>query len=161
MCSRQRSSWADTNAEHDRLGRPPRLLVEGRAGSGKTTAVVCLAELLRRQGVVVSRFVTRELSERGKRIGFALETLHGQRGRLAHVGVHGDQRVGRYGVVHDGLERLAIPALRPPADVVVVDEVGRVELGCPAFRDAVTALLDRPVALVASVQPDPIRSPTS
>jgi nucleoside-triphosphatase len=138
-------------------GAPPRLLVEGRPGSGKTTAAVRLVELLRRQDVAVSGFVTRELRERGKRVGFALETLDGRRGRLAHVGVRGDQRVGRYGVVHDDLERLAIPALRAPADVVVVDELGRMELGCAAFRDAVTALLDRPVALVATVhtRPDP------
>ena len=31
------------------------------------------------------------------------------------------------------------------------DDLGRMELGCAAFRDAVTALLDRPVALVATV----------
>ena len=138
-------------------GAPPRLLVEGRPGSGKTTAVVRLVELLRRQGVAVSGFVTRELRERGKRVGFALETLDGKQGRLAHVGVQGDQRVGRYGVVHNDLERIAIPALRAPADVVVVDELGRMELGCAAFRDAVSALLDRPVALVATVhaRPDP------
>jgi nucleoside-triphosphatase len=131
-------------------GTPPRLLLEGRPGSGKTTAVARLVELLRGNGVAVSGFVTRELRERGKRVGFALETLDGRRGRLAHVGVRGAERVGRYGVVHDDLERLAIPTLRAPADVVIVDELGRMELGCAAFRDAVTALLDRPVALVAT-----------
>jgi nucleoside-triphosphatase len=140
-----------------RSDAPPRLLVEGRPGSGKTTAVVRLVELLRRHGVPVGGFVTRELRERGRRVGFALETLDGQRGRLAHVGVRGDQRVGRYGVVHDDLERLAIPALRAPVDVVVLDELGKMELGCAAFRDAVSELLDRPVALVATVhaRPDP------
>jgi nucleoside-triphosphatase len=132
-------------------GAPSRLLVEGRPGSGKTTAVVRVVELLRGKGVAVSGFITRELRERGKRVGFALETLDGRRSRLAHVGVRGDLRVGRYGVIHDGLERLAIPALGAPADVVVVDELGRMELGCAAFRDAVTALLEHPVALVATV----------
>jgi NTPase len=65
--------------------------------------------------------------------------------------------VGRYGVTHDDLERLAIPALRAHADVVVVDELGKMELTTAAFRDAVIALLDRPTALVATVhvRPDP------
>jgi nucleoside-triphosphatase len=136
---------------------PPRLLLEGRPGSGKTTVVARLVELLRTERVAVTGFLTRELRERGQRVGFALETLDGRRGLLAHVSVRGGPRVGRYGVTHDDLERLAIPALGAPADVVVVDELGKMELSCAAFRDAVVALLDRPAALVATVhaRPDP------
>jgi nucleoside-triphosphatase len=59
--------------------------------------------------------------------------------------------VGRYGVAHDDLERLAIPVLRVDAAVVVVDELGKMELASVAFRNAVIALLERPVALVATV----------
>ena len=70
---------------------------------------------------------------------------------LAHVSVRAGPRVGRYGVTHDDLERLAIPALRGHADIVVVDELGRMELTSAAFRAAVIALLDRPTALVATV----------
>jgi nucleoside-triphosphatase len=104
----------------------------------------------------VTGFLTRELRERGERVGFTLETLDGRRGMLAHVSIRGGPRVGRYGVSHDDLERLAIPALRAHADVVV-DELGRMELTSAAFRDAVIALLDRPTALVATVpaRPDP------
>jgi nucleoside-triphosphatase len=134
---------------------PPRLLLEGRPGSGKTTAVARLVELLRSERLAVAGFLTRELRERGARVGFALETLDGRRGMLAHVGVRGGSRVGRYGVSHDDLERLAIPALGADADVVVVDELGRMELTSAAFRDAVIALLDRPVAFVATVHARP------
>jgi nucleoside-triphosphatase len=80
-----------------------------------------------------------------------------RRGGGSHVRVRGVPRVGRYDVAHEDLERLAIPALRAPADVVVLDELGKMELASPAFRDAVIALLERPIALVATVpaQPDP------
>jgi nucleoside-triphosphatase len=136
---------------------PPRLLLEGRPGSGKTTAVARLVELLRTERLLVTGFLTRELRERGARVGFTIETLDGRRGMLAHVSIRSGPRVGRYGVTHDDLERLAIPALRAHADVVVVDEVGKMELTSGAFRDAVIALLDRPTALVATVpaRPDP------
>jgi nucleoside-triphosphatase len=136
---------------------PPRLLLEGRPGSGKTTAVARLVELLRRERFAVTGFLTREIRERGQRVGFALETLDGRRGMLAHVGARGGPRVGRYGVTHEDLERLAIPALRAHADVVVVDELGKMELTSAAFCDAVIALLDRPTALIATVhaRPDP------
>jgi nucleoside-triphosphatase len=59
--------------------------------------------------------------------------------------------VGRYGVAQEDLERIAIPTLRAPADVVVVDELGTMELTSAAFRAAVIAVLERPVALVATV----------
>jgi nucleoside-triphosphatase len=139
-------------------GEPPRLLLEGRPGSGKTTAAARLVELLHAEGFAVTGFLTRELRERGERVGFSLETLDGRRGMLAHVGVRGGPRVGRYGVVHEDLERLAIPALRAAADVVVVDELGTMELASAAFRGAVIALLERPIALVATVhaRPDPV-----
>jgi nucleoside-triphosphatase len=98
----------------------------------------------------VTGFLTRELRERGERVGFALETLDGRRGMLVHVRVRGPQ-VGRYGVALDHLERLAIPAMRADADVVVVDELGKMELASPGFRDAVSALFERSVAVIATV----------
>ena len=136
---------------------PPRILLEGRPSAGKTTAVARIAEILRAQGATVSGILTHEVREGSTRVGFALETLDGRRGALARVGVRGDLRVGRYGVVLDDLERLAIPALQADADVVVVDELGRMELASAPFRAAVTALLERPVAVVATVhaRPDP------
>jgi nucleoside-triphosphatase len=136
---------------------PPRILLEGRPGAGKTTAVARVAEILRGRGVAVSGILTHELREGSARVGFALETLDGRRGTLARVGVRGALRVGRYGVMLDDLERLAIPALQADADVVVVDELGRMELASAPFRAAVTALLERPVAVVATVhaKPDP------
>ena len=130
---------------------PLRLLLEGRPGSGKTTAAARLVELVRAGGMSVNGFLTRELREGGERVGFALETLDGRRGMLAHVGIAGGVRVGRYGVVLDDLERLGVPALSAEADLVVADELGKMELASEAFRDAVTALYERPVAVVATV----------
>jgi nucleoside-triphosphatase len=130
---------------------PPRILLEGRPGAGKTTAVARLAELLRGVGATVTGILTHEVREGSARVGFALETLDGRRGTLARAGARGTLRVGRYGVVLDDLERLAIPALAADADVVVVDELGRMELASVPFRAAVLALLERPVAVVATV----------
>jgi nucleoside-triphosphatase len=130
----------------------PRLLLEGRPGSGKTTAVAGLVDLVRADGVSVSGFLTRELRAGGRRVGFTLETLDGRRGILAHVGIREKPRVGKYGVALDDLERLAIPALRADAELIVVDELGKMELASARFRDAVTALFERHLAIVATVQ---------
>jgi nucleoside-triphosphatase len=52
-----------------------------------------------------------------------------------------------------GFERLALPALASPPEggVVLIDELGKMELASKAFRDAVSRLFEEPVALVATV----------
>jgi nucleoside-triphosphatase len=136
-----------------------RLLIGGRPGSGKTTAVSRLAALLREAGVPVGRFVTTELRERGRRVGFEIETLDGgERALLAHVKLSGPPRVGRYGVDLAAFEALALPALGRPSRgrrVFLVDELGKMELASERFREAVARLLDEPVPVVATVQRKP------
>jgi nucleoside-triphosphatase len=133
--------------------RPLRILVEGRPAVGKTTVARRLAGLLHAAGVPLVGFFTEEIREGGRRVGFALETLDGTRGVLAHVELAGPPRVGKYGVDLPAFERLALPALSsPPAEgVVLIDELGKMELASQAFRSAVSALLEKPVTVVVTV----------
>ncbi|WP_395297536.1 nucleoside-triphosphatase [Kitasatospora hibisci] len=138
-----------------------RILLEGRPGSGKTTAIRRLAALLR-AGEAVG-FTTEEIREGGARVGFALETLAGRRGVLAHVGLPGPPRVGRYGVDLGVMERLAVPSLvwaptaasGPAKGLVLVDELGRMELAYPPFQEAVRELFAGEVDVVATVHAQP------
>jgi nucleoside-triphosphatase len=129
----------------------PRLLIEARPGAGKTTAIGRLAELLADAGVALSGFLTREIRAGGRRIGFDIETFGGERGVLAHVDFPGPPRVGRYGVDLEELERLALPALEAPASVVLIDELGKMELASERFRAEVLALFEGQVPIVATV----------
>ena len=63
----------------------------------------------------------------------------------------GPPRVGRYGVALGDFERLTLPALRLPADAVLIDELGKMELASPAFTDAVASLLDGDAPVIATV----------
>lgn len=134
-----------------------KVLLEGRPGVGKTTLMVRLADLLRAADVPLAGFLTREIRQGGRRTGFALETLAGEEGVLAHVELPGPPRVGKYGVDLQALERLAVPALlqAPPDAVVLVDELGKMELASPAFRKAVEALFSGPLTVVATVHSHP------
>jgi nucleoside-triphosphatase len=129
------------------------LLLEGRPAIGKTTVARRLAELLGEAGVPLAGFVTEELREQRRRVGFAVETLDGGRAVLAHVDLRGPPRVGKYGVDLAAFERVALPALASPpkGGVVVLDELGKMELASEAFCAAVSRLLDQPAALVATV----------
>jgi nucleoside-triphosphatase len=130
-----------------------RILLEGRNGSGKTTVATRLAELLRDRGVDVRGFVTQEVREGGRRVGFEVESVGGDRARLAHVSFAGPPRVGRYGVDLEAFERVALPSLAetPRRGVVLIDELGKMELASKRFREAVTLVLDMPVDVVATV----------
>jgi nucleoside-triphosphatase len=132
---------------------PPRILLEGRPGVGKTTVAERLVALLRDAEVPVSGFVTSEMREGGRRVGFSLQTLEGRRALLAHVDLPGPPRVGKYGVDVPSFEELAIPAIAGSRKdgVAVIDELGKMELASPSFCDAVSALLERQVAVVATV----------
>jgi nucleoside-triphosphatase len=129
-----------------------RLLLEGRPGSGKTTAVRLLVDRLRDGQTEVAGIVTEEIREGSRRVGFAIEDLRGGRGVMAHVDVAGPPRVGRYGVDVEAFEALALPALQRPCHVLVLDELGKMELASDRFREAVRQAFGRPVAIVATVQ---------
>jgi nucleoside-triphosphatase len=129
-----------------------KLLIEGRPGSGKTTAARRLVSLLADKGANVTGFTTAEIREGGSRIGFSIETIDGKTGVLAHVDFEGP-RVGKYAVDVRAFEYLVLPALEVDDDktIVVMDELGKMELLSEAFRDAVEKLFDRDNELVATV----------
>jgi nucleoside-triphosphatase len=129
-----------------------KLLIEGRPGSGKTTVASRCGELLGDAGVPVAGFLTREMREGRARIGFEIETFGGDQAVLAHVDIAGPPRVGKYGVDLEALERVALPAIADPGEgVLVIDELGKMELASERFRDRVSTLLERDVRLIATV----------
>jgi nucleoside-triphosphatase len=114
------------------------LLLTGAPGCGKTTVVRRLIDRLgdpRLRG-----FFTQELRAHGQRVGFEAVGLSGQRAVLAHVRSRSKLRVGRYGVELEQLRPLVEAELGAPAEAVdafIVDEIGKMELLCPAFVEAV------------------------
>ena len=132
-----------------------RVLLEGRPGAGKTTVARRLAGVLVDANLSVGGFTTREIREGTRRVGFAIEVSGGGEGVLAHVKLPGPPRVGKYGVDLAAFEELAIPALSAGGDVMIVDELGRMELASERFRQVVWELLEAPISLVATIQARP------
>lgn len=119
----------------------PVYLLTGRPGTGKTSLIrEAVSGLSGRAG----GFYTEEIRERGTRLGFRLVTLDGREAVLAHVNIKSRYRVSRYGVDIDGLERVGVSALRQAVercDLIVVDEIGKMELFSASFRDAVMEII--------------------
>jgi nucleoside-triphosphatase len=125
-------------------------LVTGPPRCGKTTVVQkVVAHFTGR----AAGFYTREVREGGARVGFEIVTLAGKTALLSHVDFPGPYRVGKYGVNLENFHRVALPVLEPApgTDLIVVDEVGKMECFSGPFVAAMERLWEAPVALLVTV----------
>lgn len=133
---------------------PPKVLLTGRPGIGKTTVILRFLESVpskRCRG-----FYTQEWRERGRRVGFWAVTLAGERVVLAHVDFPRRYAVGKYGVDVAAFEALVLPELETqgePADLYVLDEIGKMECFSPKFQEAAWRVLDGLVPVLGTIPP--------
>ncbi len=127
-----------------------RFLLTGPPRCGKTTVV---EKVVARFPGRAAGFYTREVREGGVRVGFEIVTLDGKTALLSHVDFPGPCRVGKYGVDLENFHRVALPALEPAPgiDLIVVDEVGKMECFSSRFVAAMERLWRQPVPLLITV----------
>ena len=127
------------------------MLLTGNPGVGKTTLIRVVVNWL--EEVTCAGFYTEEKRHAGQRIGFRIVTLNGDEGTLASVGRR-EPTVGRYSVHVEEFEKLVLPTVDPgimPADLYVIDEIGKMELFSRAFRNKIMNLLAQPTNLLATI----------
>jgi nucleoside-triphosphatase THEP1 len=98
-------------------------------------------------------FFTRELRERGRRVGFSITTLAGKTGVLAHQDIKSRFRVGKYGVSLTDIDQIAVPSMLPsaPDQIVVVDEIGKMECFSRLFKETLIKVLSSANLVIGSV----------
>jgi len=122
------------------------IFLTGPPGIGKTTVLLKAVEKLRSMGYRVGGMMSREVRERGVRVGFKIVDLStGREGWLAHVRQPVGPKISKYRVNLSDLESVGVKSVREAvlnADLIVIDEVGPMELFSKPFRDAVKAALE-------------------
>jgi nucleoside-triphosphatase len=138
------------NRKQKTENRKPRILLTGPPQCGKTTVVMRVVDRFPGRA---AGFYTREGREGGRRLGFEIVTLDGEKAWLSHVDFPGPLRVGKYGVSLENLHRVGLPALTaaPGVDLMVVDEIGKMECLSLRFVEAMERLWDGPVPLLITV----------
>ncbi len=130
-------------------------LLTGRPGTGKTSLI---KQAVAETGGKAGGFYTEEIRSQGVREGFRLVTLEGQSAILAHIDIRTQYRVSKYGVDIDSLDRVGVSALRQASeqcDLVVIDEIGKMELFSAKFRQAVLDIMDSGKRLLGTIMLSP------
>ena len=138
-----------------RLAAPVKIGITGLPGSGKTQTLLRIIQLLEQEGVKVGGMVTEPIVEKQRRSGFQItDWMTKEHAVFAHEGLKSRVRSGKYGVNLQALDDLGTRALaeaRESADVIVIDEVGKMEVESDTFTQAVTDTLDANKSIVMTL----------
>ncbi|MFX0123814.1 MAG: NTPase [Candidatus Hodarchaeota archaeon] len=132
------------------------LLITGKPGVGKTTLIKRIVSEIRntKPNWNISGFYTNEIRRNGLRIGFNIHTFDGQQGILARSNepqLPSKFRVGKYSVYLTDLEDLVVPLLYESSDLLIIDELGKMELFSWKFRNAVTNAFNNHPRILATL----------
>jgi nucleoside-triphosphatase len=126
-----------------------KIFLTGAPSSGKTTVIKKIIEKL---DYSANGFYTEEERVDGKRIGFLMKTLNGKIGYLAHQDIKSDFSIRRYGVSIENIENIAVPSITPTKNnIIILDEIGKMECFSLAFKQAATNALDAPNIVIGTI----------
>ena len=120
--------------------------ITGLPGAGKTHALIKVIEMLEAEEIIVGGMITEPIVEDNRRVGFSvMDWRTKQKSVLAHIEIQSKFMVGKFGVDLTTLETVGVAALMracEEANVIVIDEVGKMEVESEKFVGAVKFALD-------------------
>ena len=126
----------------------PKIGITGMPNVGKTQTLKKIIGFLEEAGYVIEGMITEPIIENEERVGFWVEDWQTHEKEVfAHIDFDVKEKVGKYGVDVKALEKIGVPAIRKAIDdenvhVIVIDEIGKMEMLSPAFCDIVIEALD-------------------
>ncbi len=122
------------------------IILSGGQGEGKTTLLATLIRTMRKEGIVVGGICAPVVYVQGKRIGYDIEDIRtGVITPLCRIAVETTlPDVGSFSFLPDGLSagrRALEPDTEHPPEVLIIDEVGPLELGGKGWADQLEKIL--------------------
>jgi len=127
------------------------IFITGNPGVGKTTLI---HNLIKELNIPAGGFYTQEIRVSGRRTGFKIISLDGREGILASVDTKSRFKVSRYGVNLSDLERIGVKSIADALErneLIIIDEVGKMELFSQKFKEILLAALDSPKPVIGTI----------
>ncbi len=132
--------------------RVARIGLTGKPGVGKSTIIRNAVRALKAKA---GGMLTADIRERGVRVGFSIVDIStGKKGILAHIRQNGSTKVGRYTVNLADLDSIGANSILNAvthADIIVIDEIGPMELRSKRFIEAVERAIASDKPMLVSV----------
>jgi len=128
------------------------LILTGSPGVGKTTLLKECAFPFRN---LIGGFYTEEIREEQERRGFCLKTFTGGTGIFALKGMSSPHKLNKYGIDLKVLEEIGVRAVKlaiTSKKVVLVDEIGAMEMLSPLFCQIIGEALSGPKPFLATIR---------
>ncbi|WXG40221.1 MAG: NTPase [Candidatus Freyarchaeum deiterrae] len=131
------------------------LLITGLPGVGKSSLINKIIEEVRSRNRIVGGVITPEVRDKNIRVGFLIvNLLTGEQDFLAKVDVRSRYRVGKYGVIIENIQNIGVKGLIQAvdkADLIVIDEIGKMELFASEFVVAVREAFDSSKPILGTI----------
>lgn len=128
------------------------ILITGNPGVGKTTLI---KNIISKLNIPAGGFYTSEIrNSEGKRLGFKIISLDGKEDIMAGVDIVSRHRVSKYGVNTSAIDQIGVSAIRDAIkdkDIVVIDEIGRMELFSKEFINVTNSALDSTKVVLGTI----------
>ncbi len=143
------------------------IFIRGKPGSGKTTLIMKVLGLLIKK--TAGGFYTEEIREKNIRKGFMVKTLDGGNKILSHVhpvrkkAIHefsngvdykSGPKVGKYRVDLNVIDELIVNSIKDAVndkDIVIIDEIGKMEMFSDSFKSEVKKALNSSKRVLATI----------
>ncbi len=126
----------------------PKIGITGMPNVGKTETLKKIIGFLEKAGYVSEGMITESIMKDDKRIGFQVVDYQTKEKKIfAHIDFEDKEHVGKYGVDTDALDEIGIPAIEKAISneeihIIIIDEIGKMEMLSERFCEAVVAALD-------------------
>ena len=126
----------------------PKIGITGMPSVGKTETLIKIIEKIEKSGYKNEGMITETLFEDNKRIGFYVKDWQtNEREIFAHIDFDLKDKVGKYGVDLNVLEKVGVTAIEKAIndeniDIIIIDEIGKMEMLSEKFCETVIDALD-------------------